>query len=318
MQTFYIENIPLNALNILAVDDEVFNLEILAEWLIDWGVNVDTAENGEQALSMLDSGERHYHLLLLDRMMPGMDGFKLLAEVHRRPKWKELTVVMQSASATVDEIQAAFAQGVWYYLCKPFDRRKLYSIIEAAMTDAIIHTRLRQSIQELSDPASWHLDEIPPLEVRSLADAFDAAVKLAPLSAKPEKVVVGLYELLLNAVEHGNLEITYNEKTRLLNDRIWKEEISTRLSGSPYCDRSATVTARPGGGGLQYFIKDQGNGFKSEPYLQLQTYRAGDNHGRGIAIANNGCFTRLQYRGRGNEVLAVTDVNAGGVGLGNE
>ena len=307
MQSHCIENTPLNALNILAVDDEVFNLEILSEWLMDWGVNVDTAENGEQALSLLDAGRRQYHLLLLDRMMPGMDGFRLLAAVKQRPQCQNIPVVMQSASATVDEIQYAFAQDVWYYLCKPFDRRKLYSIIEAALRDTMVQAQLQKDVNALSQRFSTPVSEIPVWQVRTLTDARDAAVKLAQLSTKPEKVVVGLYELLFNAVEHGNLEISYTEKTRLLNDHAWKEEITSRLDRSPYCDRNARVAVCTKGDELHYLINDQGQGFKSDSYLTMQTHRAGDNHGRGIAIANNNSFLRLKYHAGGNEVLAVTD-----------
>jgi CheY-like chemotaxis protein len=306
MQPLCIENIPINTLNVLAVDDEVFNLEILSEWLADWGINVDTAENGRHVLSLLDSGERHYHLILLDRMMPGMDGFELLQVLKQNPQWKSIPVVMQSASATLDEIQYAFAQGVWYYLCKPFERRKLYAILEAALTDSIIHNRLRHRVNE---PAKSEVNfaDGKVLEVKTLADAQDAAVRLARLSGKPQTVVVGLYELLLNAVEHGNLGISYSEKTRLLNDHLWQEEIAVRLQRSPYCDRMATIAVNAAGDDLGYRIKDQGNGFKSAPFLQLQTHRAGDSHGRGIAIANNCSFSRLEFLGRGNEVLAVTD-----------
>jgi CheY-like chemotaxis protein len=305
-----IESHPLNALNVLAVDDEVFNLEILSEWLTDWGVNIDTTDNGEQALSLMDTGERHYHLLLLDRMMPGMDGFKFLQTLRQRPQYKDMPVIMQSASATVDEIQYAFAQGVWYYLCKPFERRKLYSIIEAAMRDVTIHTHLRELVNESSFQPKPPANEIPVLEVKTLSEVCDVAVKLAQISDEPEKVVVGLYELLLNAVEHGNLEISYNEKTRLLNNHAWNEEIDARLNRSPYCDRRASIAVSALDAGLQYRIIDQGAGFRSDSYLQLQTYRAGDNHGRGIAIAKNCSFGRLEYRGCGNEVLAFTGKTA--------
>lgn len=306
MHAIHLENTPLNELNVLAVDDEVFNLEILTEWLTDWGVTVDAVENAEHALSLLDAGERPYHILLVDRMMPVMDGFKFLAEVKQRPKWKDIPVVMQSASATVDEIQSAFARGVWYYLCKPFERRKLYSLIEAAIRDTIIHNQLRQDVKEFSSLPSPEVTEIPFQELRSLEEVRQAALKLSRLSVAPEKVVVGLYELLVNAIEHGNLEIGYSEKTRLLNDHLWEEEIATRLNKSPYCDRKASISVAMNGNELEYRIKDQGNGFRSNSYLQFQTHRAGDNHGRGIAIASKFSFTRLQYLGRGNEVLAVS------------
>ena len=307
MQSRCIENIPVNELNVLAVDDEPFNLEILSEWLVDWGMNVDTSENGQHALSLLATGKRRYHAILLDRMMPQMDGFEFLAALKQHPQWTGIPVVMQSASATVDEIQYAFAQGVWYYLCKPFDRRKLYSIIETAISDAMVHAQLRQLVKESSSPSATVSSDIQAFEVKTLTEAHDAAVKLACLTTKPEKVVVGLYELLQNAVEHGNLEIAYKEKTHLLYDHAWKDEIAARLGSSPYCDRTVNISVTATDAGLQYRIKDNGKGFKSDPYMRLQTHRAGDNHGRGIAIANNCSFARLEYRSGGTEVLAFAE-----------
>ena len=292
--------IPLQSLNILAVDEEAFNLEILSEWLLEWGVNVQTAENGQQALAALDTREQPFDVILLDRMMPHMDGLEFLAAMKTQPQWKDIPVIMQSAAATVDEVQSALKAGIWYYLSKPFERRKLFSIIETAVTDSMTHRQLRKFVHELSVCEINH----SPIELQTVAQAQEAAIQLARHSSNPESVVVGLFELLVNAIEHGNLEISYNDKTRLLNDHHWMEEIHSRLSHSSYCDRVVTASVNETQKGIEYIIKDQGKGFKSKRYTQLQTHRAGDNHGRGIAFARQLSFQRLEFLGSGNEVHA--------------
>ena len=293
-------------MNILAVDDEVFNLEILSEWLLDAGATVDSAENGRHALEVLEAGERSYDAILLDRMMPEMDGLEFLAEMKRHTQWQDIPVIMQSAAATVDEVQCALRAGIWYYLSKPFERRKLCSIIETAVTDYSLHAQLRNLASETKDSAGSNRS----IELQSLTQAQEAAIQLAGISAEPQKVVSGLYELLLNAIEHGNLEITYNEKTRLLNEQLWLEEIERRLHRAPYSDRFVTVAVSEDERGIHYRIKDQGNGFKSKYYLQLQTHRAADNHGRGIAFANQLSFSGVEFRGTGNEVCAFAAKDA--------
>jgi CheY-like chemotaxis protein len=282
------------------VDDEIFNLEILSEWLSDQGINVTTAENGRHALEVLQDSGDGFDVILLDRMMPEMDGLEFLAELKARPQGQDTPVIMQSAAATVDEVQTALDAGVWYYLSKPFERRKLINLMETAVSDCRRHRRLRQLVNEAGNAGSN-----PQIaEIQTLEQASQAAVSLAALSDNPQKTVTGLFELLINAIEHGNLEIDYREKTRLLNEQRWLEEIEGRLRRAPYSDRIARVSINQEENGIQYQIQDEGRGFKAKQYMQLQTHRAADNHGRGISFANQLSFASLQFQGIGNQVCA--------------
>lgn len=295
------EKISLDTLNVLAVDDEIFNLEILSEWLSDKGVNVTTAENGRHALEVLQDSSDGFDVILLDRMMPEMDGLEFLAELKNRSQGHDTPVIMQSAAATVDEVQTALDAGVWYYLSKPFERSKLINLMQAAVGDCRLHRRLRQLANDTAgDGAKEQVTEIQTLE-----QATQAALSLATLSDNPQKIVTGLFELLLNAIEHGNLEIDYREKTRLLNEQRWLEEIEARLHRAPYSDRIARVSVTQEENGIEYQIRDEGRGFKAKQYLQLQTHRAADNHGRGISYANQLSFASLRYQGTGNQVCAL-------------
>lgn len=299
MQDLNLKAVLPSSLSILTVDDEIFNLEILSEWLTQWGARVETAENGKQALHKLESAQKQYNVILLDRMMPEMDGFEFLAAIKQYPRWKEIPVIMQSASATVDEIEYALTSGVWYYLSKPFNRAKLYSVIETAVLDTTVHLQLCEQVKN-TRPATGQ-----NFQIQNLHQAYELALSLATLAAEPEKVVTGLYELLVNAVEHGNLDISYREKTRLLSQNVWLEEINNRLNCAPYCDRLVSVKVSDECNGVHYLIKDQGKGFKYNQYLSLQPHRAADNHGRGVAYAKQRSFVQLEYLGDGNEVLAV-------------
>jgi CheY-like chemotaxis protein len=297
-ELFY--KIPLDSLNVLAVDDETFNLEILSEWLSDQGVTIATAENGRHALEVLQASGEGFDVILLDRMMPEMDGLEFLAALQTEPQWQSIPVIMQSAAATVDEVQTALDAGIWYYLSKPFERRKLFAMLETAVRDYRIQRRLRQYVQE--SPGNTDIEHC--VEIQTMDQAKDAAVNLAKLSLLPEKTVIGLFELLVNAIEHGNLEIGYHEKTRLLTEHRWMEEIESRLHRTPYSDRIVRISVSEVENGVQYRIQDQGRGFKSKPYLQLQTHRAADNHGRGISFANRLSFDRLEFHATGNDVYA--------------
>jgi anti-sigma regulatory factor (Ser/Thr protein kinase) len=127
-----------------------------------------------------------------------------------------------------------------------------------------------------------------------------------------QNVVLGLSELMLNAIEHGNLSITYQEKTDLIEAEALHAEIAHRLALPAYAERFATLVYERLDGKIQLLITDQGNGFDWRKFLDIDPARAFDSHGRGIAMARMLSFSELEYRGRGNEVLAVVNLSPPG------
>jgi anti-sigma regulatory factor (Ser/Thr protein kinase) len=118
---------------------------------------------------------------------------------------------------------------------------------------------------------------------------------------------MGLSELLINAVEHGNLGISYDDKT-LFNERgTWLEEVEKRLQQEANKNKFATLEFQRGDSEIKIVVKDQGSGFDWQPYLQMSADRAMDNHGRGIAMAGMISFSRVEYQGNGKVVLAFVD-----------
>lgn len=140
---------------------------------------------------------------------------------------------------------------------------------------------------------------------RTLDQARALAVLLSNASSAGPRLVIGLSELLLNAVEHGNLGIGYDEKTGLNERGEWQTEVERRLALPEYAEKRVLVEYTQGDGELRVLIRDQGAGFDWNTYLEVAPERAFDNHGRGIAMARGLSFDSLEYRGRGNEVVAV-------------
>jgi hypothetical protein len=121
--------------------------------------------------------------------------------------------------------------------------------------------------------------------------------------------VTGLLELLLNAVEHGNLGITYDEKSHLLDLGQLDEEIARRLQEPAYAGRCAVATFIRHGEDLYLSVIDEGSGFDWRPFLHLDPQRAFDTHGRGIATAKMVSFDSLEYHGTGNHVETVVHLH---------
>ena len=147
--------------------------------------------------------------------------------------------------------------------------------------------------------------------IRDLHEANLVALQVAHLCPQPERAVTGISELLLNAVEHGNLKIGYQEKGRLMRNGQWREEIQRRLDAventAGYIELEFDVNADR----VLIRVRDQGDGFDWRPYLELDPARAFDPHGRGIALARLSSFDTLEFRGKGNEVFATVTKRLG-------
>lgn len=286
---------------VLIVDDEPFNLEILSEHLNDAGYETATAMDGEEAWEVLQADRIGFDTILLDRMMPRMDGMQVLAKLKQHPEFQHIPVIMQTAVGAAENVQEGLAAGAYYYLIKPFQREMLLAIVAAAVG---FHTERSQLEREISEHAdSYKLLVNGEFHFRTLDEARQLTLLLSRACPDPQRVALGLSELLVNAVEHGNLAISYGDKTRLLRAGRWQEEIDARLRDPHYQHRVVTVNFVSAADEVRIRIKDQGAGFDWQPFLEFSAERAFDPHGRGVSMARMMSFDSVEYQGNGNDVL---------------
>jgi DNA-binding response OmpR family regulator len=293
---------------ILVVDDEPMNLEIIGDVLDDPSYLVSNAANGEIAWQAMQADELPPQLLVLDRMMPVMDGIELLKRIKAEPRFAGIPVIMQSAASSSSDIAEGVAAGAWYYLPKPYAPRDLLTIVRAALEEvaereaANLVVRNRRSVLDLLDVAEF--------EFHTLKQAADLAYSLAGLCPDPVSAAIGLSELMVNAVEHGNLRIGYAEKSEMRRNEVWEQEVEVRLSDPVLGARRARVVFRRMPEQLTFTISDEGEGFDWRSYLEFAPERAFDPNGRGIAMARLASFASLDYRDRGNIVVATIPCTA--------
>lgn len=127
---------------------------------------------------------------------------------------------------------------------------------------------------------------------------------LARYFPESEHCATGIYELLLNAVEHGNLGIGFEVKTELVRRGTWEEEIRRRLSLPEYAGRQVAVRVTQEGDECRLTIADEGSGFPWKTYLNRKPDLKRPN-GRGLHIAFNSEFDRVTFNSTGNEVTCV-------------
>ena len=117
-----------NIKNILVVDDSETNVLLLQRLLEEEGYIIDYAYSGNAAYKMLD--KKKFDLILLDIMLPGIDGFDILAKVKETQDIKHTPIIMVTAKDDGDSQQKAKKMGANDYLIKPVEFEKLKQLIQ--------------------------------------------------------------------------------------------------------------------------------------------------------------------------------------------
>ncbi len=288
---------------LLIVDDEPFNVEILREHLEDNGYDVVSAENGKMALEIVKSNEYNFDAILLDRMMPELDGIQFLNVIKNDAKYRQLPVIMQTAAVRNEEIIEGIEAGAYYYLTKPYVPEVLLTIVESAVKDYRRFKNLFDSTTSI-DSAARLISNIS-FNFRTPKDVDAVVCSICKLIPENDSMALGLTSLMINAIEHGNLEIGYALKTSLVKAHKLDEEIETRLNKEPFKSRTASATFQATDKQFKIIIKDEGKGFNANKYVNAGAQLSNEVNGRGIAMARMISFDEISYNDAGNEVTCV-------------
>ncbi len=293
----------LDAPKILVVDDEQICCDLICHYLDGLGYNLVKAGNGQEGLDALHQDATSWDLVLLDKFMAGMDGMTMLSHIKSDPILKNLPVVLQTSDTTPEQLKEGIRAGAYYYLTKPFSREQLQAVVANALNQRCYIRHDKDNINELKN-CLCSINDIS-LSFRTREDVHQSVALLTHIADLTITHEIGLLELMLNAVEHGNLGITYDEKTQLIREGRLEAEIVHRLNQPEFSDKSATLRFLREPDGYFFTITDEGRGFDWEPFLDMQIERIHDNHGRGIAMAKSLAFSKLTYMGCGNCVQAM-------------
>lgn len=285
---------------ILIVDDEEFNLDILNEYLKDEGHETILAKNGFEAMNQLENNN-DIDAIILDRMMPVMDGMKFIQSFKTKDKYKNIPIIMQTAASSQEQIMEGIAAGVFYYLTKPYEKITLLTILNAALEQVITQQKVSEDLTLYKK--SFELIENCTFHFRTMEEAKDLSFAISKIFPDPERVVFGLNELTVNAIEHGNLGITCDEKRDLIAKNKWQAEINRRLKMPEYETKFAVLNVCKKDKFFEITIKDMGKGFDYSKFNKVQTEGLFDPNGRGIAMSKIYSFESMEYRGIGNEVV---------------
>ncbi len=178
------------------------------------------------------------------------------AALAHKMKGSAANLALLDVSQKAAMIERELTAGAYYYLTKPLQPKLLLTVVKAALADRHAFIEGQAAVRQAGKALDFL--ESGVFRCRTANDARDLAYGLARGFPDPERVVLGLQELLLNAVEHGNLGITYEEKTRLMIEGTWADEIERRLSLPEFLDHTVAATFARDETALTVTIEDMG------------------------------------------------------------
>ncbi|HTL97850.1 MAG TPA: response regulator [Holophagaceae bacterium] len=286
---------------LLIVDDDPLQREYLAALLADGGYGSRQASDGEGALGQLLLDPEAFDGVLLDWRMPGMDGLTTLRRIKAAPGTVHMPVIFQTGADDEKLLRACMEAGAHYFLTKPVEESLLMATVHSAVQGRRRHRELWAQVRETA--RTMTLMDLGRFRYRTVREAEGLTYLLAAACPDPDRAAVGLSELLINAVEHGNLGITYEETGEAIEQRGREELLQSRIQDPRYKARFAEVRFEHLPDRYRFLIKDQGPGFDWRKYLSLGPDRIFDTHGRGVFMAA-ASFDRMEYLGNGSAVSA--------------
>ncbi|MBU2513680.1 hybrid sensor histidine kinase/response regulator [bacterium] len=226
--------------SVLIVDDNPKNLQVLGSLLTQNGYSAVAAQGGEQALEYIKKKEPE--IILLDIMMPGMDGIEVCKRLKDDEDTREIPILFITALTEVNDKIKAFAAGGADYLTKPFVKEEVLARIEVHLKNARYLKQLTETNQHLKDlnklkddflgmathdirsPLSGVNGVIDLILTGELGEINDQQREFLELILKSGKQIMNLVNDLLDisVIESGNLKLTFeNCRIRsIIEDRI--------------------------------------------------------------------------------------------------
>ena len=293
-------------MQILVADDQPEILMFLKEVLETHGHDVLTAGDGQAALELYSKHRPPF--TLTDISMPGMTGIDLLKQIKAIND--EAAVMLMTGAGCEGYAVDALRGGAVNYFNKPVDINELINTLNR-------YASLATGFDFEHFATAFLVNERLELALPNDIDYVNHAVQMIinhcrsifPLS-EIFTLRFGIYEMLVNAIEHGNLGITYEEKSKALEEGQLTELITRRANEPDRADRRVHVTCDISNDGLSCTIRDEGEGFDHSVYSEMEDpavlfEELGPSlHGRGIILTSLQ-FDEVRYGGKGNVVTMI-------------
>ena len=287
---------------VLVVDDAPVDRLMtgaLIEQMPGWGAQY--AESGEAALAAMALEQPR--IVLTDLNMPGMSGLELVAEIHRL--YPAVPVVLMTAYGNEEIALQALREGAASYVPKKSLETELASTLDQVAAAAQVEHRQQRLLERLTQAElQFVLDNdrllVPPL-VAHLRNYLDRLGLCNETTLT--RICIALEESLLNAIFHGNLELSSD--LRQDGEEAYYRLADERRAMAPFCDRQVFCNASMSRAEVCVTIRDQGPGFDPstlpDPTDPANLGRVG---GRGLLLIRT-FMDSVTHSKTGNEIRLV-------------
>jgi CheY-like chemotaxis protein/anti-sigma regulatory factor (Ser/Thr protein kinase) len=265
------------------------------------GLTAVYANNGKEALAVMEKSLPD--LVVTDLQMPEMDGLELVEEVRRT--YPTVPVILMTAHGSEEIATAALQRGAASYVPKKNLAQDLLETVESILSLTRAAREQQRILECLSQSESHFLLQNDLSLISPLVGYLQA--NLARMQLCDEvgalRVTVALREALVNAVEHGNLEVPSSLKER--DEKAFSQLIEERRRQPPYRERRVHVIAKETPAEAVYVIRDEGSGFNPADLPDpTDPSNLEKTSGRGLLLIRT-FMDKVTHNPKGNEVTLV-------------
>lgn len=294
----------LHTPRILIVDDQDSLRKLLVIYMLKEGLEPIEAENGKKAIEL-------YRLMkpsvvLTDIMMPEMDGLALLKEIKKIDK--QAAVILMTGYGSEEVLIESLRGGAANYFKKPFNFQEIIEAIKHIL-------KYRADLDSAQYYSPFITEEkksfvIYTEEADILPIINQIAINLAMVVPAAEilNLKIGMEEILKNAIEHGNLNISAAEKHEAIEQGVFGKLIDTRLQQNGNGRKKIYITMKLDRKAFFLTIRDQGEGFNWKSFPQPTAESLLNFSGRGILLTRI-YFDDVLFNEKGNEVTLVKRIS---------
>ena len=295
---------PARALKVLLIIERPDDLREASEHFVGLGFDVEQLSSTHAASDYLAVNGAEVGAVIADcEIMVG--SFNLIDAIRSSADVRSISFITLVREHMKGRIPIHSTSGTHYSLPFPLGDKRTLSTVNAALDGTLRRRRLVEQVRSIS-LLSKSMTSCR-LHIKTIEEAEDAACLLSSMFPDPERATSGILELLVNAIEHGNLEIGHREKSRMIGEDTWLEGLQERYDMPRFRNRTVECAALKKADGTYLVITDQGPGFDWRSIMSVDTSWNDDSNGRGIALAKNVSFDRVTYNAKGNRVVAFAE-----------
>lgn len=288
-----------SARTLLIVANNVETQSVILEHAKTKGYSVISASTPALGLSTFDMTQPD--IVVMDLFLPEQEGIGLVKQIHERRPTCPIVLLTDAghSESTLEGLRA----GALDYVQQPIQEDVFAQVLQRAVHALPASVDDAPGVERLEYVLVMRPD---PSDVESTVNWLIQGTAMGLMEARQLHLRAALHELVMNAVEHGCLELRYRDKIEAMAKDQYDELILRRQQDPRFRDRRVTIRAiydKPKQV-LRYRIADEGKGFnwKSQMKLDCDVCPPGDVSGRGLFLVHS-FFQDMAYNDKGNEVM---------------